>query len=129
MGEGTRRGKTEAGGALRVSVRSFVRGFVPRHARLRRAARRILDEEGFPRGPVSLVFLGDGAMTRINEEFTGRSGPTDVLSFDLREARCGGDEAALGEVILSVDRAREQARCAAVGGGSHGAGGRTGDNG
>ena len=107
--------ETELKGPLRVSVRSLVRGFAPRHTRLRRAARLILDEEGYPRGPVSLVFLGDKAMTRINEEFTGRNGPTDVLSFDLRDARFGEEEAVLGEVLVSVDRAREQARRAGVG--------------
>jgi len=108
-----------------VSVRSLVPGFRPALARLREAAARLLAAEGCPAGVVSLVFVGDRVMARLNAAFAGKSRTTDVLSFDLRPAgsarRTGGPGTrafpalegvapTLGEVVVSVDRARAQAR-------------------
>ena len=110
MGRGTERGPHP------VSVRSFARGFRPHHPRLRGAVRRVLFAEGFPRGRVSVVFVTDRTMARINRQFTGRTGPTDVLAFDLRGGVPGHeyDDEVAGEVLVSVDRARDQARVARV---------------
>ncbi len=46
--------------------------------------RAALDEEGV-RGPaeVSLLFVDEGAMASLNQQFMGKSGPTDVLSFPI----------------------------------------------
>jgi probable rRNA maturation factor len=80
-------------------------------------AAAILDGEGYPPGRVSIAFVDDGEMTRVNREFRGKGKTTDVLSFDLRETVSNGRppgprdaDDVLGEILVSVPRASVQAR-------------------
>lgn len=93
--------RTAARVASRVAVLSAHRGFRPHRARITRHAARLLEEEAGPAGAVSIAFVGDEEMARVNGEFRGKPRPTDVLAFDLSPA---------GEVLVSVPRARAQAR-------------------
>ncbi|MFW6084731.1 MAG: rRNA maturation RNase YbeY [Gemmatimonadota bacterium] len=52
---------------------------------------------------VSIAFVGDGEIGRLNEEWLGTDGPTDVISFGLGEAPLVAD------VYISVDTARRNA--------------------
>lgn len=73
-------------------------------AALRRAG---LDVE---RSGVTVVLTGDEELTRLNEQFRGREGPTDVLSFEFDDADLTGEmDGYLGDIVISVDRARAQA--------------------
>lgn len=57
---------------------------------------------------ISIAFLDDKEMTRVNERYTGRRGATDVLSFPLgKDAR---DRRWHGEILISLDRAKRQAK-------------------
>jgi probable rRNA maturation factor len=111
---------------------------------LARAAAAALDAAGAP-SPASLgVILGDDAeLAALNAEHMGRTGPTDVLSFPLlppgaypaHAAKAAADGAEpgvaaafalppgtrphLGDVVVSVERAIDQAEA--------GRGGQTGD--
>ncbi len=51
---------------------------------------------------VSLTFVDDDRIEKLNKEYRDRQKPTDVLAFPL------GEEL-LGEVIISIPRARDQA--------------------
>jgi probable rRNA maturation factor len=56
-------------------------------------------------GELAVVLAGDRLLRRLNREYRGKDGPTDVLSFP------GGDgEAGLGDVVISVETARRNAR-------------------
>jgi probable rRNA maturation factor len=68
-------------------------------------AERLLAVAGESGASLSLTLVGDGAMRRINRTHRGRDKPTDVLSF----GGTPGPERLLGDVVISVDRAREQA--------------------
>lgn len=50
------------------------------------------------------LLADDKELQRLNREFLGKDYPTDVLSFPS-----GNGAAGLGELAISVDRAREQA--------------------
>lgn len=63
---------------------------------------RVLDLIGDERLNLSVVLVDDATMAELNERYHSTSGPTDVLSFGYGE----GD----GELIISVERARVQAR-------------------
>ena len=56
---------------------------------------------------VSLVFIGDARMRALNKKYRGIDKTTDVLSFFY-----GGDgpRDILGEIVISVPRARKQAK-------------------
>ena len=76
---------------------------IQRKAALRRLVKSVLDAEGCSKR-VNIVLTDDETLRDLNERFKGRKGPTDVLAFDFEEPDF------LGEVYVSLDRAREQAR-------------------
>jgi probable rRNA maturation factor len=54
-------------------------------------------------GEVALVLAGDRTLHRLNRFYRGKDKPTDVLSFP-------GDEAGLGDIVISVETAERNAR-------------------
>jgi probable rRNA maturation factor len=83
---------------------------------LTRFARKLQD--GAARGRAfDCLITGDAEMRRLNREFRGVDCATDVLSFpSLRQARrplslaCLGKTAPLGDIAISLQRARAQGR-------------------
>ena len=67
--------------------------------------RRILEEEKKAADMISLVLVDDVYLLEVNKKFLNHNYRTDVISFDLAD---GG--AIEGEIYISVDRARIQAR-------------------
>jgi probable rRNA maturation factor len=79
-----------------------------------KAARWVLNVHDLE-GPseVVIVISDDEALEALNRRFRGEPQPTDVLSFenDTRGPFAGGTAAYpeyLGDVVISIDRAREQ---------------------
>ncbi|MBI3946522.1 MAG: rRNA maturation RNase YbeY [Armatimonadetes bacterium] len=63
----------------------------------------------------SIVFADNETMRALNREYRGVDAPTDVLAFsqatpEALRAAPPGEETALGDVVISVQMAREQAR-------------------
>jgi probable rRNA maturation factor len=65
---------------------------------------RLADELAGGRAFCCLI-AGDDELTRLNRRFRGRNYATDVLSFPS-----GGPAGPLGDLAISLDRAKEQAR-------------------
>jgi len=59
---------------------------------------------------VNVVFVNDRRIHELNRRFLKRDRPTDVISFNSDEPRVPGEPHLLGEVYISRDRARAQAR-------------------
>ncbi len=85
-------------------------------ARVERAANALLAATGRAGASLSISFVGDGAMRRLNREHRGKDRTTDVLSFPMYEPfavpkRPGPHESELliGDVVISVDVAARQA--------------------
>jgi probable rRNA maturation factor len=128
------------GRRIDVTIRPAVRAPLSQAAVAAIAARGLAMASAPPRASIGILLSDDRELARLNAEHMGHEGPTDVLSFPLlppaafpphegREAD-RGDRAAgfvlppgrrvhLGDVIVSVERAAEQAAL--------GAGGQTGD--
>jgi probable rRNA maturation factor len=70
---------------------------------LRKFARR-LSQEIAAGALFTCLFTGDGRLRRLNRQFLGKDYATDVLSFPAASPDGG-----LGEMAISVARAREQA--------------------
>ncbi|NLX91962.1 MAG: rRNA maturation RNase YbeY [Firmicutes bacterium] len=72
----------------------------------------ILQSEGYPpTSEVSIVLTDNSYIQELNFTYRGLDSPTDVLSFCLRDdvpEQC--DDHILGDVVISMERAREQAR-------------------
>jgi probable rRNA maturation factor len=60
---------------------------------------------------VSLRLVGDAAIRALNRDYRAKDRPTDVLAFAQREGPAGAIHAGvLGDIVISVDTARRQAR-------------------
>jgi len=78
-------------------------------AKVREAIRATLRRHGAVRARISVAMVNDAAMTRLNRKHLGRNGPTDVLSFDLRDTT--DEETAIdGEIVMSVETAVKESR-------------------
>jgi len=56
---------------------------------------------------VEVALVGDATIARLNRRYLRHRGPTDVLTFPAAPGRGGR---VLGEVVISIPRARAQAR-------------------
>ena len=64
-------------------------------------ARKVLLAAGEEIGELSIAFVDDAAMRKLNRKFRNKNKTTDVLTFP-------GDDAC--EIVISIDQARRQAR-------------------
>jgi probable rRNA maturation factor len=72
---------------------------------------RVRKELCFPRNSVTVQFISDAAMARLNQNFRHKRGPTDVLSFpaNARTPR-QRTSAYFGDIAISPQTARRNAR-------------------
>jgi len=74
------------------------------------AARRILLALGEADAELTISLVNDAQIRRLNGAYRGKDRPTDVLAFAMREGRrAPGDNALLGDVVISVETAARQA--------------------
>jgi probable rRNA maturation factor len=87
-----------------------------RRRRLAELVRRLADAWGVGDREVSIVLVDDATIATMNLRDRGVEGPTDVLSYPLHEPDDHGFPtlAHLGDVVVSLDTARRQARERAV---------------
>ena len=60
-------------------------------------------------GDLSIVLTDDAQLQQLNREYLGVDAPTDVLSFPALETDPESGMAYLGDILISVPRARQQA--------------------
>ena len=77
---------------------------------LERAARAVLDLSGVPDADLSIVLVDDARIQALNRDFLANDAPTDVLSFPADEPDPETGRRYLGDVVISLVRAEEQAR-------------------
>jgi probable rRNA maturation factor len=77
---------------------------------LRTFLRQVAGEVAPPGASASLVFVGDERMRYLNRTFRGYDRPTDVLSFPARAGDFPDEADYLGDIVISVETARRQAR-------------------
>ena len=77
---------------------------------LERAARAVLDLSAIPEADLSIVLVDDARIQALNRDFLAHDAPTDVLSFPADEPDPETGRRYLGDVVISLVRAQEQAR-------------------
>jgi probable rRNA maturation factor len=75
--------------------------------RFREVAAAVLDGEGVRDYEVSLAFVDNATIHRLNKQFLDHDEPTDVLSFPMSDP---GSRKLQGELVLGVEVAQEAAR-------------------
>ncbi len=82
---------------------------------IKKAVSETLSEEGFASpAEVSVSFVDNEEIHKLNLEYRGKDKPTDVLSFPMWEGEdaigdTDGEAVLLGDIILSVEKAYAQA--------------------
>jgi probable rRNA maturation factor len=74
--------------------------------RLKDAARAVLEGEGIRACKITLAFVDDAHIHRLNKQFLNHDEPTDVLSFPYTDPDAKSLE---GEVVIGYEVAREYA--------------------
>ena len=72
---------------------------------LRAIVRRVLAGEGRRAGEIAIVLSDDAELRELNRRWRGIDRATDVLSFPYQAA-----PAIAGDLVISLDRVREQAK-------------------
>ena len=75
-----------------------------------RLARAVLDRTGREEAALTLTFLRDRQMRRLNRDYRGIDKSTDVLSFAYHETEDHNDSEHLGDVVIAVETAQTYAR-------------------
>jgi len=81
----------------------------PEQDALRAVLAGFLAALGYPASGLSLLLADDAALLALNERHRGLSGTTDILSWSYRGGGGGAPEL-LGEIAVSLDRVRAQAK-------------------
>jgi probable rRNA maturation factor len=94
---------------MSVDIVSHVRGRKLPLRRIKRTAQRILAFIDQSDSELSLAFVDNGAIRKLNRKYRRKPKATDVLSFSAENHANGGPRL-LGDVVISIDQAREQAK-------------------
>jgi probable rRNA maturation factor len=73
-----------------------------------RAIRETLEREASEGRDVEVLLTDDAEIHALNRDYRHKDRPTDVLAFAFDEAE--GPKGPLGQLVISVERARSQAR-------------------
>lgn len=99
--------------ALDLTIDDGVRVPPATRTRLRREVARMVKAAALAERrtdlEVGLRLCADPAIRELNRDYRGKDKPTDVLAFAQREAETA-DHALLGDIVISVDTAKRQAR-------------------
>lgn len=75
-------------------------------AGLKSAAKTVLEGEGVPSADVTIAFVDNPHIHRLNKQFLAHDEPTDVLTFPYSEPKSKKLE---GEVVIGYEVAKENA--------------------
>lgn len=92
---------------IRVKIASPQELVALDYPRLRETAQAVLAGEGVPEAKISLAFVDNPTIHRLNKQFLDHDEPTDVLSFPMSGA---GAKCLEGELVIGVEVALDQAR-------------------
>lgn len=81
---------------------------------VKKAAKKTLEYMNFPSDvELSVVFCSHEHIRSLNAKYRNKDASTDVLSFPLNDFRAGDapddDVTELGDIVINLERAREQA--------------------
>ncbi|MFH2136714.1 MAG: rRNA maturation RNase YbeY [Patescibacteria group bacterium] len=65
---------------------------------------------GAKNAEISVAFVGDQEMEKLNKVWRGKNKTTDVLSFTYEKYKRGSKKPLIGEIIISYPRAARQAK-------------------
>jgi probable rRNA maturation factor len=91
---------------VKVSIASPQETIPIDRARMRAAAQTVLEGEAIRDGEISLAFVDNPTIHRLNQRYLQHDEPTDVLSFPLSEPN---SKRLAGELVIGAEVAQAQA--------------------
>ena len=96
---------------MEIQIKSQKRIPELRNPKIRRNLKKVLNDLGCHDKELSIVFTDDARMAKLNAQYLGREGSTNVIAFPMS----GGPQPQvqsemLGDVVISVDTARDESR-------------------
>ena len=91
---------------IRVTIASPQSIITVDNSVMRHAVRIVLEGEGIEEAEISLAFVDNSTIHRLNFRYLDHDEPTDVLTFPLSEP---GSRLLAGEVVIGVEVAADQA--------------------
>ena len=79
---------------------------------LESAARAALEQQSAPDDDITIVLTDDDQLRELNLDYLGVDAPTDVLSFPASESDPETGARYLGDILISIHRAAQQAQVA-----------------
>lgn len=80
-------------------------------ARVREIVREVCRRECVKDALISVTFVTNGRIARMNREFLGHRGATDVITFELgNDGASSGSGAPIGDIYIAPDVARANAK-------------------
>ena len=96
---------------IRLNVTNISRCCFLNRKKLKDIVRFILNSIGVYNANLSIVFVTDREIKRLNYLYCKKKRFTDVLAFSMQEGRrLERDSSILGDIVISVDRAKRQAK-------------------
>jgi rRNA maturation RNase YbeY len=84
-------------------------------ARLKKTAMAILNALDCPDGELSLLIVDDDKIAPLNQQYRGRSGPTNVLAFSMNEGAFADIMPhLLGDVVISAETCLKEAQSSGI---------------
>jgi rRNA maturation RNase YbeY len=77
--------------------------------KLKKIAQKLLALVGQHEAELSLALVGNSEIQTLNAKYRKKDYPTDVLAFPVDD-RLGTEERLLGDVVISVQKAKQQAK-------------------
>lgn len=71
----------------------------------------LISEKFEENAEISVTLTGNDEIRRLNNEFRSKDNVTDVLSFPMDEINPDTNYTVLGDIVISVEKATEQADC------------------
>lgn len=85
------------------------------HEEIKKKAKTILNALECHDGELSILIVDDPEIARLNKTYLGRSGPTNVIAFSMREGPFGKiNPNLMGDVVISLDTAAREAQDASI---------------
>ena len=91
---------------MKVSIASPQESVPIDRGRMREAARAVLEGEGIKDAEISLAFVDNVTIHRLNKQYLDHDEPTDILTFPLSEPNA---KRLAGELVIGAEVARDAA--------------------
>lgn len=82
---------------------------------VRKKAEIILSALGLVDDELSILVVDDDRIAELNQQYRNKKGPTNVLSFPMREDGTPDVSPLLGDVVISADTVKKEADQAGIG--------------